>query len=50
MCDPKNLDHAVLIVGFGEDSVTKEEYWIVKNSWGEKWGMEGYFEIKRGNG
>lgn len=40
-----NIDHAVTVVGF--DSQNGIRYWIVKNSWGKKWGQDGYFYLQR---
>lgn len=51
-CNPKKLDHAVLLVGFGKEKTLFGEkiYWKVKNSWGPKWGEDGYFRIERNVG
>lgn len=37
----KDIDHAVLVVGF------TPTYWIIKNSWGKGWGLDGYFYLER---
>ncbi|XP_003738751.1 cathepsin L1-like [Galendromus occidentalis] len=44
-CNPDSPNHAVLVVGFGIENGF--EYWLIKNSWGPDWGIDGFMKIAR---
>jgi cathepsin H len=41
VCSDTDPNHAVLVVGYDQDS------WIIKNSWGEEWGEKGFFRLDK---
>lgn len=44
-----SLDHCVQIVGWSVDTTQSPQvpYWIVRNSWGTDWGLNGFLYVER---
>ncbi|XP_057653832.1 procathepsin L-like [Diorhabda carinulata] len=38
-------NHAMLLIGYGTER--GQDYWLIKNSWGTKWGEDGYLKVAR---
>ena len=48
--DSNEVNHGVVLVGFGSHKDEKvrghcKDYWIVRNSWGGRWGESGFFKL-----
>ncbi|XP_005853064.1 PREDICTED: cathepsin O-like [Myotis brandtii] len=46
-CSSGEANHAIIITGFDKTGTTP--YWIVRNSWGSSWGVDGYAHVKMGS-
>eukprot|EP00178_Gracilaria_changii_P013651 TRINITY_DN38524_c0_g1_i1.p2 TRINITY_DN38524_c0_g1~~TRINITY_DN38524_c0_g1_i1.p2 ORF type:complete len:338 (+),score=67.41 TRINITY_DN38524_c0_g1_i1:80-1015(+) len=52
ICNPDHINHGILMMGsgFGEKKGKTVPSWTLKNSWGSRWGEDGFFRLRRGKG
>lgn len=44
------VNHGVTLYGYGADGDSGVLYWLIRNSWGQDWGEDGYIRVLRGGG
>jgi cathepsin L len=42
-----DINHAVVLMGYGTDEQTNQDYWLIRNSWSASWGESGYIRLLR---
>jgi C1A family cysteine protease len=47
-CPAGGTTHCITVVGYNATGSTP--YWIIKNSWGTTWGIDGYIHVAKGQG
>jgi cathepsin X len=45
----KKTSHVVSIVGWGVDEASEQQYWVIRNSWGQYWASMGFGRVKLGS-
>lgn len=41
------VDHAVVLMGYGKDTLLDAAYWKIRNSWGQSFGEDGFIRLRR---